>query len=159
LFADYTVSVASARFGFPEINHGVLPAAKGIREAGRVLGPQVARRFLYSGELFDARAVQQLGLIDEVIDEGSVVEIAFAWVQRMADKGRTLFGGIKRALNSGSELGDRALEAMTIDEVRRYFDSPEARAARLDWLERRAIKEGAPIGSSMSGSTGGAGVP
>jgi enoyl-CoA hydratase len=159
LFADYTVSVASARFGFPEINHGVLPAAKGIREAGRVLGLQAARRLLYSGELFDAHTVQKLGLVDDVLDEGRVVEPALEWVQDMAGKGAALFGGIKRALNLGAGASDRSLEEMTVDDVRGYFDSPEARTARSGWLAGRTSTDRVEAESSNSGARGDVGAP
>lgn len=138
LFADYTVSVPHARFGFPEINHGVLPAAKGMQQAARVVGLRAARRLLYSGELLGAREAHEIGFIDEVVDDASVVDVARAWVGEMADKGGALFGGVKRALTLGEELSDRLLEELTTTDVRRYFGSREAQAARAGWLSRKA---------------------
>ncbi|WP_455175185.1 enoyl-CoA hydratase-related protein [Azospirillum largimobile] len=46
LFADHVVASESAKFGFPEINHGPLPAAKGMHQAMNRLGRRSAERLL-----------------------------------------------------------------------------------------------------------------
>ena len=43
LHADYVVANHECRVGFPEINHGLLPAVKGMRQAAQMLGRRAAQ--------------------------------------------------------------------------------------------------------------------
>ncbi len=55
LHSYYVVANRECMVGFPEINHGRLPAAKGMRQAVRKLGLREAQILLYWGELVDAQ--------------------------------------------------------------------------------------------------------
>lgn len=46
LFADVVLAAPHARFGFPEIRHGLLPADKGIQRLVRLIGTRPARDLL-----------------------------------------------------------------------------------------------------------------
>lgn len=64
---DYAVSVPTARFGLPEINHGMVPhvALAGLR--GRA-SEEFLDQCASSGTLFDAGTALRAGLIDEVVE-------------------------------------------------------------------------------------------
>src|SRR5437773_234062 len=48
LFADAVLAAPHARFGFPEIRHGLLPADKGIQRLVQLIGTRAARDLLLS---------------------------------------------------------------------------------------------------------------
>jgi enoyl-CoA hydratase/carnithine racemase len=128
LFADHVVSVAGARFGFPEINHGILPVARGIDRATRMLGPKNARRLLYTGDLVDAGEARALGIVDEIVGDDALVDRAIALASALGAKGATLFASIKATINAAGTRTDAELLATTLASFDDYFQTDEMRA-------------------------------
>lgn len=138
LHADYVVSSDSAQFGFPEINHGLLPAAKGIGKAMSRLGRRAAEKLLYSGELISAEKALANGLVDDVVSAGEVQERAKAQAEKLRSKNGNLFAAIKRTFNDAGGMTDDELEDRTINDMNAYLNSEEAAAAREHFLQRKA---------------------
>lgn len=63
---DYVISVDTARFGLPEIAHGIYPhvAMAGLHGRGAAT---VVRRLADTGTMIDAAAALDAGLVDEVV--------------------------------------------------------------------------------------------
>lgn len=128
-FADFCVASTTARFGMPEINHGLLPMAKGIQQLVRVMGYGNARTVLYSGEIFGVQQAAEYGLVHEVVDIAELWPHADAWVTAMADKPPELFRALKRTIARSPFLDDDALERMTEQDLLTYFDAEESRTS------------------------------
>jgi enoyl-CoA hydratase/carnithine racemase len=138
LFADYRVAVEDARFGLPEINHGLVPVGKSMRRAVQVIGMRQARRLLYEGALVPAREAAKIGLVDDVVAESEEMrEQASAWAKEMGRKRRRLFRAIKQALNSDANLTDAQVEARSVEEFVGYFGDPEIRNDMARVLRRK----------------------
>lgn len=134
LFADAVYAAADARFAFPEINHGMLPAVKGIVRARRVLGDRAARRLLLTGEPVDAHAGLALGLVDQVVERDSLLAAATASAHAAAAKAPAVFTGLKRALHDDAAGWPPEKQlSVTVEDAREVFDDPSARLAREAW--------------------------
>jgi len=138
LYADCVVASNSALFGFPEINHGLLPAAKGIRQTVNRLGRRVAERLLYGGDLVPAKKARAIGLIDEVVSIDALQACALGQATKLRDKDMHLFSAIKRTFNDAPFMTDHELEERTISDMKDYLDRGAATAARQQFLQRRA---------------------
>jgi enoyl-CoA hydratase/carnithine racemase len=141
LFADYVVANPESRIGFPEINHGLLPATKGMRQAVQKLGMREARGLLYWGDLVNARKAVDIGAVDEVVPTADVTRRAVEVCRFLCGKDRKLFAAIKRSLNLTDQMDDEALEAMTVQDLRSYLTengSADARARFLSKGEKKA---------------------
>jgi enoyl-CoA hydratase/carnithine racemase len=139
LFSDSVLALNSARFGFPEINHGLLPADKGIQRANRVLGVRVARRIILSGELFDAQHALDIGLVDELVtDSKELIPAAIAMARAAGSKAPVLYGALKSSVNDPGDMRDEASLQRTLKAAADYFDDPVARELRQRWSGRRA---------------------
>jgi len=136
LHADHVIADHKAKVGFPEINHGLLPVTKGIRQAALRLGKRAAQALLYSGDLVDARTAMQIGAFDEVVGTESVLDRAIDVCRRYRSKDRKLFAAIKRSLNLTGQLGDDQLEQMTVDDLSQYLDNNDSANARARFLNR-----------------------
>lgn len=137
LFADYRVAVSYARFGLPEVNHGLLPAARSIQQAVRVLGLQEARRLLLEGRLIDAVEAKRIGLVDAVVcDEDELRRETVRWASEMAKKPRALLGPLKHTMTLTGRLSDHEMLRMTIGNFKRYFRDEEARGRMRELIER-----------------------
>ncbi len=68
---DLVVAPASATFAFTEVRIGVSPAMIAVPLL-RTLSPRGARRYLLTGETFDAAVAAEIGLVTEVVDDAGL---------------------------------------------------------------------------------------
>lgn len=141
LFADHVLASDGAKFGFPEINHGLLPAAKGMRQAMNRLGRRAAERLLYSGELVSAQEAQAMGLVDEVVGTQDLQGRAQAVAETLRLKDMHLFSAIKRTFTDAPRMTDDELEERTLCDMRDYLNREETAAAREQFLQRKARQQ------------------
>ena len=71
LCCHYRVAVPSARCGLPEVNIGLLPGAGGTQRLPRIVGVEKALEMVTSGQHVPAKACLEMGLVDEIVPEGS----------------------------------------------------------------------------------------
>ncbi len=90
LVAHYRVAVPSAKAGLPEVNIGLLPGAGGTQRLPRIVGVEAALDLVTSGRHVPAIQAHQMGLFDELVEEGSLRESAIAFAHRIVDEGRPL---------------------------------------------------------------------
>lgn len=88
LTCHFRVAIASARFGLPEVNLGLLPGAGGTQRLPRVVGVEQALHMMTSGDQIGAAAALECGLINEIVDDLKAGGLAFA--AKMADEGVAL---------------------------------------------------------------------
>lgn len=138
LHADYVVANGECKIGFPEINHGLLPAAKGMRKAVQRLGLREAQALLYSGKLVDAKKALEIGAIDEIAATSDITVRALEVCKHLRGKDQRLFAAIKRSLNLTGQMDDAALEAMTIKDLGAYLTGDGSADARARFLSKNA---------------------
>ena len=90
LCAHYRVAVPSARLGLPEVNLGLLPGAGGTQRLPRVVGVETALSMMTSGRHVPAKEAKDLGLVDELVEEGQLREQALAFARKVVAEGRPL---------------------------------------------------------------------
>ena len=90
LCAHYRVAVPSARFGLPEVNLGLLPGAGGTQRLPRVAGVEKALEMMTSGRHAPAKEALEMGLVDELEDEGKLKEGAIAFARKAVAEGKPL---------------------------------------------------------------------
>jgi 3-hydroxyacyl-CoA dehydrogenase len=83
LVAHYRVAVPSAKFGLPEVNLGLLPGAGGTQRLPRIVGVEAALDMMTSGKHVGAKYALEVGLIDELADEGKLKETAIAFARKI----------------------------------------------------------------------------
>ncbi len=136
LYSDYVVASSDAQVGFPEINHGLLPAAMGMRQAVALMGRKAAQSLLYSGALVGAERACGLGIIDEIVAPEDAVGRAVTVAQEMCSKDPQLFAAIKRSIGLTQLMTNDDLEDMTLSDMRAYLDRAETADAREKFLRR-----------------------
>jgi len=114
LACDFRVAGRSARLGQPEILLGIIPGAGGTQRLARLVGPARAKDLIFTGRLVDADEALRIGLLDEVVDEGSDDQapaagrsaVYAAAVRRVS----CYVGGPAYALRAAKAAIDRGLE-------------------------------------------------
>jgi enoyl-CoA hydratase/carnithine racemase len=134
LHADYVVANSECQVGFPEINHGLLPAVKGMRQAAQKLGQRAAKRLLYWGNLIDASNALEIGAVDQLVETDKVTDQALSICRELRQKDNKLFQGIKRSLNLTGQMSDDELDAMTVSDLKLYLEGESSAEARARFL-------------------------
>ncbi len=79
------VASKNARFGFPEVNLGLIPGAGGTQRLPRLCGIGRALEIIAGGQSFGAARAMEIGIVDEVAANGAAaVKTAFARAKRLA---------------------------------------------------------------------------
>ena len=79
---DYIIAERSATFGLPEIMFGLFPGMGAHALLYRKLGSAMADRMILSNETFTARQMFEMGLVDEVVEDGTALEATQAFIKR-----------------------------------------------------------------------------
>lgn len=103
LCCDFRIAASDATLGQPEILLGVVPGAGGSQRLPRLIGTSRAKDLIFSGRMVDAQEAHAIGLVDEVVEPGRVLEAA---QERM----RRYVGGPAFALRAAKEAIDRGIE-------------------------------------------------
>jgi len=90
LCAHYRVAVPSARLGLPEVALGLLPGAGGTQRLPRIVGVQKALEMVTSGQHTPAKQALAMGLVDELVEEGKLLEGAVAFAAKAVAEGKPL---------------------------------------------------------------------
>ena len=132
----------SGKCGLPEVKLGVLPGTGGTQRLVRVLGKARAIEVMVTGETFDFDRAHELGLFNQVLDADS--HEAFHDQVRSFVTGLVppktaarAVGLIKRACQSGAEMGLQ--DALTLERElqQRLFEGEDAREGLAAYLEKR----------------------
>jgi 3-hydroxyacyl-CoA dehydrogenase len=86
LASHYRIAMPSAKVGLPEVLIGILPGSGGTQRLPRLIGPKAAMEMIVSGRHVPAEEANKLGIIDELVPEGSDLRAAaIAMARRVAD--------------------------------------------------------------------------
>src|SRR5882757_8562499 len=90
LCAHYRAAVPSARVGLPEVALGLLPGAGGTQRLPRIVGVEAALDMVTSGRHVPAKQALAVGLVDEIVEEGKLLEGALAFAAKAVAEGKPL---------------------------------------------------------------------
>ena len=90
LCAHYRVAVPSARVGLPEVALGLLPGAGGTQRLPRIVGVEAALDMVTSGRHVPAKQALAMGLVDELVEEGKLLDGALAFARKAVAENKPL---------------------------------------------------------------------
>ena len=130
---DFTLAAADARFGYPEVRIGFIPAIVSAF-LKRQVGDKQLRDLLLTGRLLEAQEAHRLGLVTRVVEEQPVLQAATALAETLLKNSPASLSATKRLLHAQYEAElDRDLEwaAEANAAMRRTSDFAEGLAAFL----------------------------
>jgi enoyl-CoA hydratase len=135
---DIRLAAASARFGQPEINLGLLPGWGGTQRLTRLAGPGMSKLLNLTGDVIGADEALRIGLIERIYPDAELQEAARALARQIASKAPLAVAAIKQAINRGQDmpLPDACMyEAALFGSIAESEDAKEGTGA---FLEKRA---------------------
>jgi 3-hydroxyacyl-CoA dehydrogenase len=138
LCCHYRVAVPSAKLGVPEVKLGLLPGAGGTQRLPRVAGVDAALEMCAIGNPVSAAVALGYGLVDKVVEEGSLAAEAIAFARECIAKG-------PRKSSEMAVRGDASgIEAFKAANAKKFrgFDAPAANIACVEAATRLPFAEG-----------------
>lgn len=102
MMCDLVVAGESATFGQPEVRVGIMPGAGGTQRLLRAAGKARALRWLLTGDLFDARKAEAMGIVSEVVPDDEVLDHAVDLARRIARQAPNAVQAIRDAVSAGA---------------------------------------------------------
>lgn len=154
---DFTLTVPEAKFGYTEARIGFVPAIVSSFLALQV-GEKRARDLLLTARLISAEEALQIGLVNEIVRDTSLMERALRLARQMLKNSPSSMRATKQLLSARvKDQLDRQLEEAveTHTIVRSTEDFREGISAFLekrvpDWPSRKRSRSGTPISRKES---------
>ena len=132
------------KIGMPEVALGVLPGTGGTQRFARLVGKAKAIETLALGSLFSFEEARDMGLVNHVWGEAelkgrSFADAVHAYAKQFTppNKASKAVGHLKRAVQSGLEVGFHEGLALERELHQRLFESEDAREGIAANLEKR----------------------
>lgn len=103
LCCDFIYASDNARFALPEGKLGIMPGGCGTQNLTRAVGERRAKELIMTGRLFNATRAQQWQLVNEVVDQSSLLEKVVAVADEIALLGPLSVQQIKKSVSVAAQ--------------------------------------------------------
>jgi enoyl-CoA hydratase/carnithine racemase len=135
LAADFRIAGRGAVLGLPEITLGIMPGSGGTQRLARVVGHPRAKDLILSGRLVPADEALGMGLVDRVVDDADVLDIAVEQGLAYA-RGPLALTYAKQAIDASAAVPIEAGLALEADLITKCFASEDARHGLRSFVEK-----------------------
>ena len=142
LACDIRIATEDAVLGLPEVRVGI-PSVIEASLLPPTIGLGRARRLLLTGETVDAQEALAMGLVDQVVPAGSLMEVAHETANKFLGMSRDVLASQKNIVAKWLELGEEESAEFTIKEFARIFTTPVPHEGMSAFLEKREPEFGA----------------
>jgi enoyl-CoA hydratase len=104
LACDFRVASTTARFGQPEVNLGIIPGGGATQRLPRIVGLGAALKLVLTGDMIDAAEALRLGLVEEVVEPGALLDRALALAEMIATRSPVAVAAAKEATRAALSL-------------------------------------------------------
>jgi len=137
---DIRIASEKAKLGQPEINLGILPGSGGTQRLARLVGPSIAKRLIFTGEIIDAQTALSLGLVDRVVPHDQLMDEVKKIAFTIASKSKIALALSKSAINRGLEMDLQTALNYEIECFAQCFASEDQKEGMRAFLEKRKAK-------------------
>ena len=141
--ADMRIARRGAgRMGLPEVTLGVLPGTGGTQRLARLVGKARAIELMATGDLFPFETAETYGLVNRIFDCETADQFladVITYAQQFVPPARASMavGRIKRAVQTGLEVGFESGLALERELQQQLFQSEDASEGIRAYVEKR----------------------
>jgi enoyl-CoA hydratase len=132
---DMLIAADTARFGQPEVNLGIIPGYGGTQRLPRLVGRNIAKELVLTGEMISAQRAYEIGLVNKVVPPAELMGAARELAKKILSRAPVAVRTAKMAMNRGLEIdlsNACALESSLFAAGFSTADSVEGIAAFLE---------------------------
>ncbi len=137
LACDLRVASEYAKFGLPETGLGIIPGGHGTQKLPRLVGAAKAKELIFLGQTIRASEALSMGLVNQVVAAGSLVETALELAGRIAAGPVAAIGYAKEAIHMSAVLDERSGYAYEEKLFGLCFATAEQKEGMAAFVEHR----------------------
>lgn len=134
---DLLYASDNAKFGQPEVNLGLVTGFGGSQRLSRLIGAQLARELLFTGDLIDAQTAKARGLVVDVFAKDELQAKVRDVAKKILAKGPLAISEMKRLVRVGQDLPIDAANTLEREAFGLLFDTADAKEGLGAFLEKR----------------------
>ncbi len=134
LGCDMIWAAEGSRFGLVERVVGLTPFGGGVQRMAERAGPARAREFVMTGELYDAEAMLEWGVVNRVLPPGELLESGMGFARELAAGPTIAHGATKRLVRTYLDGGIAAADDATAEIAGPLFDTEDLKGAVESFL-------------------------
>ena len=101
---DLLIAADTARFGQPEVSLGIIPGYGGTQRLPRLVGRNLAKELVLTGEMISAQRAYEIGLVNKVVPAAELMGAAREIAKKILSRGPVAVRTAKMAMNRGLDL-------------------------------------------------------
>jgi len=136
LSCDIRIASENAIFALPEVGLGIIPGYGGTQRLPRIIGTANAKRMIYTAERINAEKAFAIGLIDEIIPKGDLMERATALASKIASQAPVAVAYAKEAINKGINTDIDTACAIENDVFSKCFETQDQKNVMDAFLKK-----------------------
>lgn len=137
LTCDFRIAAANAKFGFPEVNLGIFPAAGGSQRLPRLIGMTKAKELMFTGDTIDATTALSIGLVNEVVPANDIMERAMELAKKLAAKPPLTLRSLKESMHNSYDMNLNMGLLVEIEKLANLFATLDQKEGMTAFLEKR----------------------
>jgi len=134
---DICIASKNAKIGQPEINLGINPGFGGTQRLPRIVGLMKAKELLLTGRNIDAQEALDIGLVNKIVDDGSLMGEVETLAKNIASKSAVQISFIKALVNKGSHIDLNSACSLEILYFSTSFSTHDQKEGMGAFLEKR----------------------
>lgn len=138
LACDLVVAADTARFGIPEVRHGLIASGGGLTRLPRRVPYHVAMEIALTGEFIDAPRAAELGLVNRLAPQGQALDVARELAATIVANAPSAVEASKAIVQRAGEWSEDESWARQAEIGGDVNDSEEAREGARAFVEKRA---------------------
>ncbi len=137
LACDIRIITDNTKVGLPEVSLGIYPGVAGTQRLPRVVGPGMAKKLIFTGSPIDAVEAYRIGLCDQIVSAGTVLDEAVSMAETIAARGPAAVRAAKKVINEGIELDLNSALALEVAEWGKLCETRDKEEGTKAFLEKR----------------------
>ncbi len=135
---DMIVAASSSKFGIPEVKRGLVAGAGGLIRLPDQINTRLAMELALTGDFVSAQRAYDIGLINQVVDEGKALEAALELAHRIAANGPLAVAASKKIISEYASWAHGERWTRQGEIMGPVFTSSDAREGAAAFAEKRA---------------------
>ena len=131
-----------AQIGLPEVKLGIFPAWGGTSKLPRLIGLPGALDIILNGKALDGKRAKKVGLVDDVVEPGILLEVA----RQYADKGKRKVRGRTKFYIEGNPLARNVIfskaRKAVLSQTRGHYPAPLKAIEVMDYAMSAGVERG-----------------
>ncbi len=134
---DILVASDNAKFAQPEVNLGIVPGWGGTQRLPRLVGRNIAKEIVLTGEMISAQRAYEIGLVNRVVPQAGLMETAREIARKILEKAPVAVSTAKSVMNRGIDLDLESACALEANAFAIMFSTGDGAEGMTAFLERR----------------------